>query len=188
MLFGKQKSSHHRSWRGRKVLLLALSLCVGISAAAHGQASPPSHSVRCPSPADPRYLYFECVGRPIDFIEETLTKDWGGFRTELNRTWDHADRILYDPAHGKSRRRTVTGIHLQRDLAGFDIWDFHRLLAFPAFRSTSAAPGPQARTFRPIISATILRFRARTPHRVTAPIISPWARSICSSNCLTTHW
>ena len=104
------------------MLLLSLSLCVGIPAAAHGQTNPPS-SVRCPSPADPWQLYFECRGRPFDFIEETLTKDWAGFRTELNRAWDHADRIIYDPTPGQSKRRTVTGFTYAGTLQASIFWD-----------------------------------------------------------------
>src|SRR4029453_1696644 len=59
--------------------LYSIFLGMAISAAAHGQVRPLSdpYSVRCPPPADPHYLYFECVGRPFDFIEETMTKDWG---------------------------------------------------------------------------------------------------------------
>jgi hypothetical protein len=64
------------------MILLALLLSLGISAAAHGQTNPPpssDSSVRCPSPANPHRLYRECAGRPFDFIEKTLTKDWGDF-------------------------------------------------------------------------------------------------------------
>ena len=186
MLFGKQKSSHHRSWRGRKVLLLALSLCMVISAA-HGQTNPPS-SVRCPSPADPHKLYFECVGQPFDFIEETLTKDWARITNRTERTRDHADCVLHDQPHGQSRRRPVTGIHLRRNPAGLDILGPRQTPpTFPAFRSTSAAHGPRARTFRPTISATTFGCRAPTQLRAMAPITSPWARCTCSSNCLATH-
>ena len=112
------------------MLLLALPLIVGISALAHAQASPPS-SVRCPTPADPRQLYFECRGRPFDFIEETLTKDWGGFRTELNKlgitpTASYTAQLLGNPGGGQSRGFTYSGT-LQASI----FWDLHKLLHIP---------------------------------------------------------
>src|SRR5262245_50613728 len=112
MLFGKQKSSHHRSWRGKKVLLLALSLFMGISAA-HGQTTPPS-SVRCPSPADPHRLYHECAGQPFYFFEETLTKNWAGLRTELSElgikpTASYTTNLMGNPGGGQSRGFTYAG-------------------------------------------------------------------------------
>jgi porin len=130
MLFGKQKSSHHRSWRGRKVLLLSLSLSVGIPAAAHGQTNPPS-SVRCPTSADPYRLYFECRGRPFGFVEETLTGDWAGLRTELNElgitpTASYTAQFLGNPSGGQSRGFTYSGT-LQASI----LWDLHKLLRIP---------------------------------------------------------
>jgi len=123
---------------GMKLLFFALSLCVGISATAHGQANPPTNpsssphrSVRCPSPADPWQLYFECRGRPFDFIEETLTKDWGGFRTELNRlgitpTASYTAQLLGNPSGGESKGFTYAGT-LQASI----FWDLHKLLRIP---------------------------------------------------------
>src|SRR5512132_935993 len=127
MLFGKQKSLHHLSWRGRKVLLLSLSLSVGIPAAAQGQASLP-HKVRCPSPADPRNLHFECAGRPFDSIEETLTKDWAGLRTDLSElgikpTASYTTDLMGNPAGGQSRGFTYSGT-VQISI----FWDFAKLL------------------------------------------------------------
>jgi porin len=127
MLFGKQKSLHHRSWRGRKVLLLSLSLSVGIPAAAQGQTSLP-HKVRCPSPADPRNLHFECAGRPFDSIEETLTKDWAGLRTDLSElgikpTASYTTDLMGNPAGGQSRGFTYSGT-VQISI----FWDFAKLL------------------------------------------------------------
>src|SRR4029077_20473620 len=103
-----------------KLVLLALILGVGISAVAHAQTNPPSSplnapsSVRCPSPADPHRLYYECVGQPIDFIEETLTRDWGGVRTELDRrgitpTASYTAQFLGNPSGGQSRGFTYAG-------------------------------------------------------------------------------
>jgi len=109
--------------------LYSIFLGMGISAA-HGQTNPPS-SVRCPSPADPRQLYFECRGRPFDFIEETLTKDWAGFRTELNRlgitpTASYTAQLMGNPGGGQSRGFTYSGT-LQASI----FWDLHKLLRIP---------------------------------------------------------
>ncbi len=87
--------------------------------------------MRCPSPADPRQLYFECRGRPFDFIEETLTKDWAGLRTELNRlgimpTASYTAQVMGNPGGGQSRGFTYSGT-LQASIN----WDLHRLLGIP---------------------------------------------------------
>jgi porin len=99
---------------------------------AHGQTSP-SSSVRCPSPADPHRLYHECVGQPFDFIEETLTKDWGGVRTELDRfgikpTASYTSQFLGNPRGGQSRGFSYAGTF---QAAVF--WDLDKLLGFPGF-------------------------------------------------------
>jgi porin len=112
------------------LFLLALSLSVGISAAAFGQTKPPS-SLRCPSPANPGGLYFECVGQPIDYIEETLSKDWGGFRTELNTlgitpTASYTTQLMGNPSGGQSQGFTYAGT-----LEASINWDLDRLLGIP---------------------------------------------------------
>jgi porin len=119
-------------WRAITPLLFALST-VGISAPVYGQASPPNapSSVRCPSPADPRQLYFECRGRQFDFIEETLTKDWAGLRTDLNEigitpTSSYTAQLMGNTTGGQSRGLTYSGT-LQASI----FWDLHKLLRLP---------------------------------------------------------
>jgi porin len=109
------------------LILLALSLSVGIAAAAHGQTNPPS-SVRCPSPADPRNLRFECVGQPFDSIEETLSKDWAGLRTALSElgikpTASYTTNLMGNPSGGQSRGFTYSGT-MQVSI----FWDLTKLL------------------------------------------------------------
>ena len=87
--------------------------------------------MRCPSPADPWQLYFECRGRPFDFIKETLTKDWAGFRPELNRlgitpTASYTAQLLGNPSGGQSRGFTYAGT-LQASI----FLDLHKLLRIP---------------------------------------------------------
>jgi porin len=110
--------------------LLALSLGVGIPAAAYGQATAPTNqrSVRCPSRANPSGLYFECVGQAFDFIEETLTKDWAGFRTELSGlgiapTASYTTQFMGNPSGGQSRGFTYSGT-----LEASINWDLDKLL------------------------------------------------------------
>jgi len=127
MRFGKQISSHHRSWRSMKLLLLALSLCLLISAVAQAQLNSP-HKVRCPSPANPVNLHFECVGRAFDFVEETLTKDWAGLRTELSElgikpTASYTTDLMGNPGGGQSRGFTYAGT---AQVSVF--WDLAKLL------------------------------------------------------------
>lgn len=107
-----------------------LLLAVGFYGVAYGQASPPRapSSVRCPSPADPRNLHFECVGQDFDMIEETLTKDWAGLRTELRRlgitpTASHTIQLMGNPGGGESRGFTYAGT-LQASI----LWDLEKLL------------------------------------------------------------
>jgi porin len=117
----------HNLWRTIIRVLAALSLSVGISAAARGQTNPPS-SVRCPSPADPRNLHFECFGQPFDFIEETLTKDWAGARAELNKLGitpvaSYTTQLMGNPSGGTSRGFTYSGT-LQSSI----FWDLDKLI------------------------------------------------------------
>ena len=87
--------------------------------------------MRCPSPANPAGRYFECVGRPFDFIEETLTKDWAGIRTELSRlgitpTASYTAQLMGNPSGGQSRGFTYSGT-VQASIN----WDLHKLLRIP---------------------------------------------------------
>ena len=125
-------------WRIIKLMLLVLSMNVGISATAHGQASSPtspsssSHrSVRCSTPANPGGLYFECVGQPFDYIEETLSKDWGGLRTELSTlgitpTASYTTQLMGNPIGGQSQGFTYAGT-----LEASINWDLHKLVGIP---------------------------------------------------------
>src|SRR5712691_12000111 len=122
----------HRLWRANVLILLTLTLGVEISATAHAQTSHPHpSSVRCPSLANPRKLYFECVGQPFDAIEETLTKDWAGFRTELSRLGitpiaSYTTQLMGNTSGGQTRGFTYSGT-LQASI----IWDLHKLLGIP---------------------------------------------------------
>jgi porin len=122
----------HRFWRASMLLLLALTLGGGIAAAAHAQTrQPPPSAVRCPSPANPRKLYFECVGQPFDALEETLTKDWAGLRTELRRlgitpTASYTTQLMGNPSGGQSQGLTYSGT-LQTAIN----WDLDTLLRLP---------------------------------------------------------
>jgi porin len=111
-------------------VLLATSLSVAVFTTAHGQPNPPS-SVRCPSPADPNRSHFECVGRRFDFIEETLTQDWRGLRTELRElgikpTASYTTNLMGNPSGGLSRGFTYAGT-LQASI----FWDLDKLLRLP---------------------------------------------------------
>ena len=119
-------------------ILLAILFAVVISAPAHGQTSPPAspsatpqRSVRCSSPANPRKLYFECPGREFDFIEDTLTQDWLGFRSELNKlgitpTASYTTQLMGNPSGGQSRGFTYSGT-LQTAI----FWDLDKLIGVP---------------------------------------------------------
>ena len=122
----------YRFWQASMLLLLALTLGGGIAAAVHAQTrQPPPSAVRCPSPANPRKLYFECVGHPFDALEETLTKDWAGVRTELRRlgitpTASYTTQLMGNPSGGQSQGLTYSGT-LQTAIN----WDLDTLLHIP---------------------------------------------------------
>lgn len=114
-------------------LLLTLPLSVSISATVRGQARPMNdpYEIRCPSPADPYKSEFECAGGPFDFNEETMTKDWAGVRTELNRlgitpTASYTMQLMGNPSGGQSRGFTYAGT-LQASI----FWDLEKLLGLP---------------------------------------------------------
>ena len=127
-------SFHYSSF----LFLLALSAGAAISTAAHAQTNPPSSppsstdpSVRCPSPANPHKSYHECAGRPFDFIKDTLTEDWAGFRNELNRlgitpTASYTTQLMGNPSGGQSRGFTYAGT-----LQALIFWDLDKLLRIP---------------------------------------------------------
>ena len=120
-------------WRAATLFFLALSFCLGISAAAHGQVRPLSdpYSIRCPPAANPHRLYFECAGRPFDLLEATLTKAWGGLRADLvsigiTPVASYTSQIMGNPSGGESRGFTYAGT-LQASI----VWDFDKLLHIP---------------------------------------------------------
>jgi porin len=130
MRFRIRSPGGHGLWRIIKVMLFALSLSIGIFATTHGQTNPPS-SVRCPSPADPYKSQFECAGGSFDFIDETMTKDWAGLRTDLNRlgitpTASFTMQLMGNPSGGQSRGFTYAGT-LQASI----FWDLEKLLRLP---------------------------------------------------------
>ncbi|HXV82379.1 MAG TPA: carbohydrate porin [Candidatus Binatia bacterium] len=99
----------------------------------HGQISTSSKpsSVRCPSPADPNKSHFECAGSPFELIEETLTKDWAGLRTELKElgivpTASYTSQLMGNPSGGQSRGFTYAGT-LQASI----FWDLDKLFRLP---------------------------------------------------------
>jgi len=98
-----------------------------------GQSNDPNQlsSIRCPSPANPHRAYRECAGRPFEFLEETLTKDWGGFRSDLNKlgvtpTASYTVQLMGNPSGGRSRGFTYAGT-----LQGAIFWDLEKLIHVP---------------------------------------------------------
>ena len=115
------------------VIFLPLPLGGEFAAVAYAQAQPPNRpsSVRCPSPANPRKMYIECVGQPFDTIEETLTKDWIELRTELSRRGitpiaSYTTQLMGNTSGGQSQGFTYSGT-LQASI----LWDLYKLLHVP---------------------------------------------------------
>jgi porin len=76
-------------------------------------------------------LYRECGGRPFDFIEDTLSKDWAGLRKDLNELgitpiMSYTSQFMGNPSGGQSRGFTYAGT-LQTSV----FWDLDKLLHIP---------------------------------------------------------
>ncbi len=101
------------------------------TASSQDQKESAARSIRCPTPANPRNLHFECLGKQFDAIKETLTKDWAGFRTQLTKlgitpTASYTAQFMGNPSGGHSQGFTYAGT-LQAAIG----WDFHELLGVP---------------------------------------------------------
>ena len=100
---------------------------------AYGQADAlniPS-AIRCRSPANPHKSYRECAGRPFDLIQDTLTEEWAGIRTELNRlgiipTASYTAQFMGNASVGQSRGFTYAGT-----LQAAIFWDLDKLAHIP---------------------------------------------------------
>jgi porin len=123
-------------WKAWAWVVPILVLFLGLAAPAVAQNEPapvPDENVRvtgalrCPTLANPGGFPMECVGRPFDFAE-TLTRDWAGFRRELNRlgltpTASYTAQFLGNPSGGHSTGFTYAGT--------FELlvhWDIGKLL------------------------------------------------------------
>jgi porin len=76
-------------------------------------------------------LYSECRVAPFDFLEETLTQDWGGLRNDLGRlgimpTASYTTQLMGTPSGGQTRGFTYAGT-LQAGI----VWDLDKLLHVP---------------------------------------------------------
>src|SRR5262249_36293524 len=86
---------------------------------------------RCPSPARPHKLDVRCIGKPFDFIADTLSKDRAGLRSELAKFGitpiaGYAAQLMGNPTGGLSRGFTYAGA-----LDMFVSWDLEKLLPLP---------------------------------------------------------
>ncbi len=121
--------------------LIALSFSITIPAMAQDEATPAQEptspaqdheetayrSIRCPAPANPLNLRFECVGMRLDVIKETLTKDFAGYRTALARLGitaihSYTGQIMGNPSGGQSHGFTNTAT--LEDLVSWDLYKF----------------------------------------------------------------
>jgi hypothetical protein len=181
-----------RFWTATIPGLLTLTLTIGITILATAEdtietfqnsagspqdiTAPDNRSIRCPTPANPHNLRFQCVGRPFDAVKETLTKDWTGYRTELAElgiTSIHS----YTAINGQSGRRPEPGIHLCRNA---------RSLAYVGSPQAPRYTGPLLQRrgcllIRPEnISVMCSTHRARSPGKET----SICSKCTCSNNFL----
>jgi len=109
-----------QAWAWVATILLLVFLPLAAPAEAQNEPAPDrdenvrvTGALRCPTLANPGGFPMECVGRPFDFAE-TLTRDWQGFRSELNRlgltpTASYTAQFLGNPSGGQSKGFTYAG-------------------------------------------------------------------------------
>ena len=109
-----------QAWAWVATILLLVFLPLAAPAEAQNEPAPDRNenvrvtgALRCPTLANPGGFPMECVGRPFDF-GETLTRDWQGFRSELNRlgltpTASYTAQFLGNPSGGQSKGFTYAG-------------------------------------------------------------------------------
>src|SRR5215471_6435340 len=119
------------------LVLVASSSAVGLSETAFAQSVPPS--IRCRYAANPQRLHHECVGRSVDFQEETWTKDWMGFRTDLDEhgikpTASYTTQPLGNTTGGRSQ-----GFTYAATLQGSLFLDLSKLIGVPGLSSNVLA-------------------------------------------------
>ena len=83
------------------------------TAPAPGDTEPPFRSTRRPSPAK-TMRPAESAGKPFDFINETLTREWAAFRAGLTRlgiapTTAYTAQFMGNPSGGQNRGFTYAG-------------------------------------------------------------------------------
>ena len=127
-----------RSWRRSIPCLIAMSLCGAFPASAQEQpdasedpASTKDRLPRCRNPANPFRLRFECVGQTIDHVEDTLTRDFAGYRSELAKlgitpTISYTAQVMGNADGGRAAGITYAGT-----LQGAWTWDLEKLLRIP---------------------------------------------------------
>jgi porin len=96
-------------------------------------------SLRCPGGARANWLYWGCVGRPFESFTETLTKDWGGFRSFLAGFGivpfaSYTAQLVGNPYGGRDQGFTYAG-----QLNGLIAVDLDRLLGLPGLSFTVGA-------------------------------------------------
>ncbi|HET6514270.1 MAG TPA: carbohydrate porin [Thermodesulfovibrionales bacterium] len=98
---------------------------------AQDQGTAPYRSLRCATPANPQGLHFECVGKPFDALTETLTKDFGEYRTALAKlgitaTHSYTAQFMGSVSGGRSQGFTYAGT-----LVDLVSWDLNKFLGAP---------------------------------------------------------
>jgi porin len=134
-------NSRHRREPAVLIVVLAIALNIAIPAMAQDEPTPSRdpttpakdmeasdhYSLRCPAPANPKNLHFECVGAPFDAIKETLTKDLASYRTELAKLGitaihSYTAQFMGNPSGGKSQGFTYAGT--LQDLVSWNLYKF----------------------------------------------------------------
>jgi porin len=137
-LSAEQVSRRGRPWRATVLSLIALSLSTAFSVAAQEQQDAPEEPSpsaerleRCRNPANPFRLRFECVGQTVDFLEETLSRDFAGYRSELRKlgitpTMSYTAQLMGNTDGGRASGITYAGTY-----QGVWSWNLEKLLRIP---------------------------------------------------------
>jgi len=127
-----------RSWRGGIPYLIAMSLSAALPASAQEQPDAPDEPAssvdrpaRCRNPANPFRLRFECVGQTVDFLADTISRDWTGYRSELAKLGITPAISYTAQVMGNANGGRAAGITYAGTLEAEWTWNLEKLLRIP---------------------------------------------------------
>ena len=128
-------------WRATVLCLITLSLNTSVPVTAQEQSDPPEDTApsmeptpstarlqRCRNPANAFRLRFECVGQNVDYLADTLSRDYTGYRSALAKLGITPVVSYTAQVMGNTDGGRASGITYAGTLQGTWTWDLDKLL------------------------------------------------------------